>query len=469
MGLGLTLKDFNIFSKKNPLNRVETPEGTLTLFKLFFPIMIEYLLRYLMNTVSVFIMGRVSDDAVAAIGVANQILEMFILFYMVIAIGASVVINQNLGAGNNKRAEQASVGGLYVSAAIAVVIGIIIAVLSTPLIRLMQLEEALVPMGASYLRIVMGLSIFQAVMTVAMSECRAYGNTLFPVIASLVMNVVNALMSYIVVFRPFETPLSGVSGIAYGRIIAEAVSCVLMIIFLKKVTPGTRYSNVREINLSVVKDILKIGMPSGVQYFSYSMTQAVTTAILAMLGSATLSAKIYVYNIVYYAYLLGMSLGQANGLLVGRLVGQGKYDRVKKMTIRNLFITITINIVFTLILALFRYPLLGIFTSSEEIIALGASVMFIDIFVEIGRGMNHTFEEGLINAGDVRFPMITTLCTTWGLSVLFSYILGVKLGFGLPGCWIAFALDEFVRGSVYVLRWRSGKWTTKSLVKQQAA
>ena len=469
MAAGFRIRDLNVFDKNNELNSLKTETGTLTLAGLFVPIFAEQLLKNLMNTVTVWLMGHISDDAVAAIGVSTQVLTTVTMLYTMVCTGVTVVINQNLGAGNNKRAEQASVGGLYVSAAIAVVIGIIIAALSTPLIRLMQLEEALVPMGASYLRIVMGLSIFQAVMTVAMSECRAHGNTLFPVIASLVMNVVNALMSYIVVFRPFETPLSGVSGIAYGRIIAEAVSCVLMIIFLKKVTPGTRYSNVREINLSVVKDILKIGMPSGVQYFSYSMTQAVTTAILAMLGSATLSAKIYVYNIVYYAYLLGMSLGQANGLLVGRLVGQGKYDRVKKMTIRNLFITITINIVFTLILALFRYPLLGIFTSSEEIIALGASVMFIDIFVEIGRGMNHTFEEGLINAGDVRFPMITTLCTTWGLSVLFSYILGVKLGFGLPGCWIAFALDEFVRGSVYVLRRRSGKWTTKSLVKQQAA
>ncbi len=467
MGLGLTLKDFNIFSKNNELNYVRTPEGKLTLFKLFLPIMIEYLLRYLMNTVSVFIMGRVSDDAVAAIGVANQVLEMFILFYMVISIGASVVINQNLGAGNERRAEQASVAGLYVGGAVAVLIGIVIAVSATPLVRIMQLEEALVPMGASYLRIVMGISVFQAVMTVAMSECRAHGNTLYPVIASLVMNVVNALMGYIVVFRPFETPLRGVPGIAWGRIIAEAVSCALMICFLKKVTPKTRYSNIREINLSVVKDVVKIGMPSGVQYYSYSMTQAVTTAILAMLGSATLSAKIYVYNIVYYAYLLGMALGQANGLLAGRLVGQGKFDRVRKMTVRNLFITVTINVVFTMTLALLRYPLLGIFTSSSEIIALGASVMFIDVIVEIGRGMNHTFEEALINAGDVRFPMVTTLCTTWGLSVVFSYVLGVRCGLGLPGCWIAFAMDEFVRGTIYAFRWRSGRWTTKALVKNQ--
>ena len=327
------------------------------------------------------------------------------------------------------------------------------------------MEERLVPMGVEYLRIVVGVSIFNAVMTTAMAECRAYGNTLYPVVCSVLMNVINAILSYIVVFRPFETPFYGVSGIAIARVTAEALSCFLMLFLFKKVNPGMRYFRFRELSKSVLKDIVQIGAPSGLQYLSYSLTQAVTTSILATIGTQTLSAKIYVYNIVYYAYLLGMALGQANALLVGRLVGQGKFDRVKKMTIRNLFITITINVLFTSTLALFRFRLLGIFTSDPVIIAAGGVAMLLDIIVEIGRGMNHTFEGALVAAADVRFPMITTLCTTWGLSVLFSYILGVRLGWGLAGCWIAFALDEGIRGTCYILRWRSGKWMEKALVK----
>ncbi len=465
MNQRLTLKDFNIFSRNNPLNRVETPEKTLTLFALFLPILTEYLLRQLMNSVSIYIMGRVSDDAVAAIGVATEIFNMFTLVYMVVSTGATVVINQNLGAGRKERAEKAANAAIIVSAAMAVIFGLVIVAIAPSLIRLMNLEERLVPQGAAYLRIVVGVSVFNAIMTTAMAECRAYGNTVYPVMCSVLMNVINAAFSYIVVFRPFETPFSGVSGIACARVGAEAISCVLMLYLLKKVNPGMRYFRLKELSGSVLKDIIRIGAPSGMQYLSYSLTQAVTTSILATIGTQTLSAKIYVYNIVYYAYLLGMALGQANGLLVGRLVGQGKYERVRKMTVRNLFITVSINVIFSSVLALFRFRLLGIFTSDPVILAAGAVAMCLDIIVEIGRGINHTFEGALVAAADVRFPMITTLCTTWGLSVLFSYILGVRLGMGLAGCWIAFALDEGIRGTCYILRWRSGKWSEKALVR----
>ncbi len=465
---GLKLKDFNIFSKKNELNRVETPDGTLTLLTLFIPILVELLLKNLMNTVSVYIMGRVSDDAVAAIGVGNQLLTMFVLVYNVFGTGATVVIGQNIGAGRKERANDSATAAIYMAIIMPIILAGVMMAAAEPLVRLMHLEERLVPDAAIYLKITVGFAIFHAVMTIAMAECRAFGNTLYPVIVSLVMNVINAAISYVVVFRPFETPLYGITGIAWARVIAEGICMVIILILLKKVHPELRFGNLRVLSWPILRDILVIGGPSAVQYLSYNTSQTVTTAILASLGATVLSTKIYVQNIVFYSYLLGQSLGQANGLLVGRLVGQGRYDHCKKMVFRNLIVNIVINAFFSAMLMTVRYPLLGIFTEDKTIIAAGALVMLVDIFVEVGRGMNHTFEHSLIASGDSRFPMLIMLCTTWGLSVLFSYILGVKVGLGLLGCWIAFAMDECVRGTCYILRWRSNIWQTKSLVRGKA-
>ncbi|MBR3304569.1 MAG: MATE family efflux transporter [Christensenellaceae bacterium] len=464
----LKLKDFNVFDRNNELNLIRTPDGDLSLFRLFFPIFIEMLLSHFMNTANVYIMGRVSDDAVASIGVATQILTLVQFIYVVIGIGVTVVINQNLGAGNTKRAVNAVSTAIYLSFGLAVVVGIAVSVFATPLIRLMQLEEKLIPDAAVFLRITAGISVFSSILTVAMAVSRAYGNTLFPVIVSLLMNVLNAIGSYVVVLRPFEMPFDSISGMAFARVASQLIACIIMMMLLKRVRPDIRILNKEGLDGSLMKDVLNIGIPSGVQSFSYSISQTISTAILAVLGAAAISSKIYVTNIVFYSYILGYSFGQANGLMVGRLVGQKEFDRAYRMTMRNLTVTLVLNAVFSIIIYMFRYQLMGTFTSDKAIIDLGVSVMAIDILVEIGRGMNHTFQSTLISTGDSKFPTIVMICTTWGLSVLFSYLLGVCAGMGLMGCWISFALDEVVRGCLQLMRWRSGKWRSKSIVKEEA-
>ena len=121
------------------------------------------------------------------------------------------------------------------------------------------------------------------------------------------------------------------------------------------------------------------------------------------------------------------------------------------------------NIAFSLIIYIFAEPILSCFTKDPAIIAMGKTLMLIDIFVEIGRGFNHIEEFSLKGAGDVLYPMVISMVSCWTMSILFSYILGIHFGLGLAGCWIAFAMDEFFRGIAYFLRWRTKKWTTKTV------
>ena len=272
-----------------------------------------------------------------------------------------------------------------------------------------------------------------------------------------------AICDYIVIFRPFETPLSGVKGIAICYAFCEFLAMATMIILLIKIPLGLE---LQKKNLSTLKNIgkiLSVGVPSGISSVSYSLSQVVSTAIMAVLGMASISAKIYVSNIVFYVYVFGMTLGISTSLLIGWLAGAGKYEQAYRLNIQNLKITITTNILLSGIIYLLAEPLLGLFTKDPAIIAMGKSIMLIDIFVEIGRGFNHVEENSLRGAGDVMYPMVISIASCWIMSILFSYILGIKLGLGLMGCWIAFAMDEAFRGFLYFLRWRSRKWTTKTI------
>lgn len=94
---------------------------------------------------------------------------------------------------------------------------------------------------------------------------------------------------------------------------------------------------------------------------------------------------------------------------------------------------------------------------------MARGILFIDIFVEIGRAFNHVEDNSLRGVGNVMFPMVIAIISCWCISILFSYLLGVHLGLGLYGCWIAFIMDELFRGLLFFRRFKSKKWMTKKV------
>lgn len=442
---------------------METSQGTMTLSKLFFPLFIEMLLLNMMGTINTLMLSHYSDDAVAAVGAATQLLGMILTFYTVISTGASIVINHNLGAGNKKSASDAAFASIVSCGAISLVIGTLLSLAARPLMSLMHLEAHVLDYAVDYFRIAMQFSFFQAITSSISGIFRSYGKPKISVCVSLSMNVLMALLDYVIIFRPFEIPLYGVTGIAIAYIISEAFGLALILIFLIKIPLGLRFQEKNLRTLLVVGNILRVGVPGGISSISYSLSQVVSTSIIAILGTAAISTKIYVSNIVFYVYVFGMTLGISTSLMIGWLVGAGKYEQAYRLNLQNLKITITSNAVFSVLIFLFAEPLLKCFTSDPAIISMGRTLMLIDILVEIGRGFNHIEENSLRGAGDVLYPMVVSMISCWSMSILFSYLLGISMGLGLAGCWLAFGMDEFFRGIAYLIRWRSRKWTAKTV------
>jgi Na+-driven multidrug efflux pump len=118
---------------------------------------------------------------------------------------------------------------------------------------------------------------------------------------------------------------------------------------------------------------------------------------------------------------------------------------------------------------LFRYSIIGMFTDDPDIISVGAGIFLLSIVLEPGRTFNMVVINSLRAAGDARFPVLMGVCSMWGVSVPLAYLLGVHWGVGLLGVWIAFAVDEWLRGILMLLRWRSRVWEKKALVKPVSA
>lgn len=437
----------------------------MTLSKVFFPFFLEMFLMNLMNTVNTFTLSFYSDEAVAAVGAAGQFMGMIITFYTVISTGASIVISQNIGAGKTKSASDAAFCALTVSASLSFLISFLLGFAARPLMSLMNISGDVLDYAASYFGICIRFSFLQAVTSVSSAIFKSCGRPKISVCVSLGMNGINALLNYLVIFRPIEIPLHGVTGIAWSYAISTACAAVTMLILLARIPLGLDFRHKSRESFRMIRKVLRVGIPGGISSLSYSISQVVTTSIIALVGVSAVSAKIYVSNLVFYVYVFGMSLGLSTSLMIGWLTGAGRYEQAYRLNLQNLRITIVLNGTLSLLLFLFGNPLLGIFTSDPEILAMGRGLLLIDVLVEIFRGFNHIEENSLRGSGDVVFPMVVSMISCWTMSVLFSYLLGVRLGLGLAGCWIAFAMDEAFRGINYFRRWRSRKWMKKTQVE----
>ena len=166
-----------------------------------------------------------------------------------------------------------------------------------------------------------------------------------------------------------------------------------------------------------------------------------------------------------FFYIFAVAIGQASQIIMGHLVGANKLDEAYKRSMRAYKFSMLITMTACTIGLIFRNPLMDVFTNDKEVILLGASILFVDWFLELGRTTNIVVIACLRGAGDVYFPTICAIVSMWLVSVLGAYIFAVVLGMGIFGLWIALALDEILRGVLMVFRFKSGRWRTKSIIK----
>lgn len=217
--------------------------------------------------------------------------------------------------------------------------------------------------------------------------------------------------------------------------------------------------------------MLSVGFPSSVNNCSYSASQFVTTAMIATLGTTALTTRIYTMNLVFLVMILVISIGRGGQILIGHLIGAGEREEAYRTVYRNLRISMLITLSAAAVLALFRVPLLKLFTGDASIVEIGAALLLLGLLLEPGRNFNIILERSLAAAGDARFAMIGAVSVSWLFSVPMIYLLGIHLGYGLIGMWAAFIMDEWFRGLILFMRWRSKAWQKKSLVerKEEAA
>ena len=316
------------------------------------------------------------------------------------------------------------------------------------------------------MRIVGAFAFFQAISLAISASLRSADKAKYPMMVTVVVNVLNIIGNYTLIFGKFGMPALGVEGAAISTSIARGVSMVLLFVILfRKHIPSFPTRLFRPFPWIELKNLLKIGLPAAGEEISYSGSQVVITFFINMLGNEALITRTYCWNMAFVVCVFSIAMGQGGAILIGHLVGEKKIRTAYILGCYTRRMAIILAASLSVVLAMCGGKVLSWLTDNENIVSLGIIIMWVQVALEIGRAINIWATQALRATGDVNFQFYVGITVQWLVSVVLSYLLGVHWGFGLVAMWISFALDENIRGMIFIYRWKSMKWSGKSFVK----
>jgi len=443
-----------------PLDHARIP-----LVQLAWPLLVENILRTSLMSVDTLMLSRYSSEAVAAMSLASQFAFFIQLLYMMVSIGSSVLITQNLGAGRKRDAGVYGTGSLTLIFAASLVISALVAVGGGLVIDLYRLDPQVARYVRQFLTVYGGLSCFMAINIGQASILRSWGHTRDPMLVNVLCLLLTVGGNALCLFGPFGFPVLGVPGVAASTVASQAVACGLSAWMIQRrgglVLPLRAEMHVPR---HIYRAILAIGLPIAGETISYNLSQIAILAMVSGMGTLALATYGILMAVLRYVFMPGVSIGSAGQLKVGYLVGAGRHADATHRVYRYFATGFSISLAVVIVLQIFHRPVLGLFSQDPRVLGLAASVLVVSLVFEPGRNFNTIIIPALKGAGDVRFPVYVGIASNWCISVLGAWFLGVWLGLGLVGVWVAMAADEWFRGIMMLLRWRSGAWRRMALV-----
>ena len=345
--------------------------GAITplLVKFTVPLVLGNLFQLTYNAVDSIIVGRfVGEDALAAVGTSNPLMTLAILFINGMCLGAGILVSTAFGAGDTDLVERQISTTALAGAAFALAFSACCVLLATPLLRLMQVPESLLPIAVSYLRIVFGGLIFTFFYNFLAATMRALGDSqsaLYFLMISALLNIGGDLF--------FVEVLNwGSNGCALSTVISEALCCVLCVLYIRWKVPilqlGRRWL---VFDSSLLRKTVSYGWASAMQQATVQLGKITVQAIVNTMGVSTMAAFTAASRIDDFAYTPQQNIGHAMTTLMAQNRGAGKTDRVRQGYHCGMRIEFAYGILLTAICLLFAEPIIRLFAADPAVVDLG--------------------------------------------------------------------------------------------------
>ncbi|ATV70505.1 MATE family efflux transporter [Fusobacterium pseudoperiodonticum] len=439
--------------------------GKKNLISLIIPIFFELLLVTIVGNIDTIMLGYYSDEAVGAIGGITQLLNIQNVIFSFINMATAILTAQFLGAKDYKRVKQVISVSLVLNVLLGLILGGIYLFFWESLLQKINLPAELIGIGKYYFQMVGGLCILQGIILSCGAILKSHGRPTETLIINVGVNILNIIGNAFFIFGWLGMPVLGPTGVGISTVISRGIGCVAAFYMMCKYCNFTfKKKYIKPFPFKIVKNILSIGFPTAGEHLAWNVGQLMIVAMVNTMGTTIIASRTYLMLISSFTMTLSIALGQGTAIQVGHLVGAGEIKEVYHKCLKSLKIAFIFAFVTTSFVFLFRKPIMSIFTTNPDILKASLKIFPLMILLEMGRVFNIVIINSLHAAGDIKFPMFMGITCVFSVAVLFSYLFGISLGWGLAGIWLANAMDEWIRGLAMYFRWKSKKWQNKSFV-----
>jgi putative MATE family efflux protein len=436
-------------------------------WKLALPVILTNLLQTLVNVVDVFMVGRLGPLEVAALGMSQTIRLLVLVAVLSVTAGSMSLAAQAIGRRDKDSLALVTRQSLLLAVLLGVALSVFGLLFSKPILTFLAggSDPVVVAHGLGYLHIFFLAGVFLTLNFAINALMQGAGDTVTPLVLVGIINVVNILLNYLLIFGPGPLPALGLEGAALGTFIARGLGAVLGL--------GLFYSGRNVIKLrgfdyrpqwQYFKNILGIGIPSGLQGVARNLTQVfvlrfVTSTSAGAYGAAALAIGSQIESL---ASMPVLGINVAATALVGKSIGAWQVEEAKLRGNIAIAFGVVVMLVLSFPLILFAPQLILFFEPGAHPTIQEAGQSYLQI-----NGLSYLFlavamvtNGALRGAGDTLPGLLGTLVGRWFVTIPLAYVLALPLGWGVNGIWLAMAVGNVIQGGFVLVRWWHERWIT---------
>lgn len=383
------------------------------------PLAITGILQQLFNAADIAVLGRFAGKhAMAAVGSTSSTVALLVNLFVGISIGANVVISNFTGQNNPKKINEATHTSIILALACGVLVMGIGQLIAHPMITLLGTPAEIAPMAVKYLRIYFLGMPFVLLYNFESAIFRSQGNTRIPLLCLIISGILNVVLNLIFVLGLHMD----VDGVATATVMANIVSSSLMFLFLTKEKEEIRIHRDRfRANKTILENILRIGIPSGIQGMVFSLSNLVIQSAINSLGSDVVAGSAAAFNLEILGYYILNSFGQAAVTFVGQNYGAGNLKRCRKITKQVLILDELVTIVVAILLIYFGKNLLMLFNEDPKVIYYGYIRVYTLLSAEVINVVIEVLSGSMRGYGASMVPAMVTFIGICGTRILWVY------------------------------------------------
>lgn len=428
------------------------------------PIFIEGLCVVLMGVFSTFLVSWLGKESMAAVGLADSFNMLIIAFFTAVALGTAVVVAFSLGQRNRKQARAATRQSLSLLVLVSFLLVLLIELAGEAIINLIagSADPHVKALARVFLRQTGWSYPAMAIALVGCGALRGAGNTKLPMFINIAMNILNILISSVLIYGIFSWDGLGFYGAGIGTTLSRYIGAVFVIVTLMHGFNGALRipfkSYFAPFTYTILYEVLSIGIPASVESVMFNLGKLITQRFVAGMGTEVIAGNFIAFSIAALINLPGNALGSTATIIVGTRLGKGQIFQ----SIRQLQYIFVLSNIGLCVLALSSIPsasfLSSLYTNEPDVIEVAKQLLWLNALFTPFWAAAWVVPAGLKGAKDASYTMWVAMASMWGCRIVAGYILGIWLGFGVIGVWMGMFFDWIVRGLLYYRRMASGRW-----------